>query len=106
MGVTDHENGELTLIENDTAIVGYSSVGYPGRVASAKGGYGMYDVSDASAELDGKTIRPCLCCTNNLNMYGIGRMSLLVTVSYPVSGEVSLMVADYVKSHSIGVPEV
>lgn len=73
---------------------------------SAKGGYGIEDVNDASVEMDGIAIRPDGVCTNNLNMYGIGRMSSLVTVLHSVSGDMPFKVTKYVKKHSIGVSKV
>lgn len=88
-----------------TEDVGCIALEYHGRVASAKGGYGAVDVSDSS-HVDGTVIRTYGACADNLNMYGIGRMSLLVTVLNSVKGEVSFDVTCYVKDHSIGVSGV
>lgn len=98
--------GSYTLGCVDTSVVVWATVVDRGRVASSKGGYSDIDVDDSSIPLDGVETRPLGKCTVNFNIYGIGRISLSVTVVNSVKGPVSEEVTVWVKVHSIDVSNV
>lgn len=101
----EEPTGRKTISVEETTDVVKETLEKHYRVASRKGGYNPNDVNDSS-HVDGAHCRPNGKRTDNLNIYGIGRIPLLVTVLNSVKGPLPEELAECVKEHTLGVSVV